>query len=260
MKRRFLLIIAALGCAMQAWSNTRQLQHDTFDEALLRVDEAVYLGETIPDVAVVTESGTTKLSEIIAARPSILVLAYYTCGHACPMTIQNLARALSDVRSPSHQIIVLSFDAGDTLETMHHAKSTLVQVPPNWTFGLLEEQDVLHLTGALGYKFFFSERDQIFVHPTVLVFLSPDGEVMRYLYGTEPRAKDIELALIESRNRAPRLNEFVDMVKLTCFQFDADRSRYVLHPAVIIGSVGIGILGVTGLVSLTYKPTPKGGP
>jgi protein SCO1/2 len=252
-------MLAVLVCAAPASSNTRSLQQDEFDAALLRVEEALYLGQTVPDVTVITESGTKNLSALLDAQPTILVLAYYTCGHACPMTIQNLSRALSDVRSPEHRVVVLSFDANDNLETLRHAKSMLGQEPANWTFGLLSQEDSERLTSSVGFKFFFSERDQIFVHPTVLMFLSPEGKVMRYLYGTEPRARDIELSLIASRDRAPHLNEIVDMLKLTCFQFDATRSRYALHPAVIFGSVGLGVLGITGLAALAYKPAVKGG-
>ena len=64
---------------------------------------------------------------------------------------------------------------------------------------------------------------------------------MRYLYGSEPRAEDIELALIESRNRVQRLNEWVDMLKLTCYRYDPARSRYVLHPTLIFGGIGLGL-------------------
>jgi protein SCO1/2 len=252
-------MIAAFSIALPASSNSRRALEDEFDHALLRVQEELYLGRTVPDVTVVTESGNSSLSALVSGQPTVLMLAYYTCGHACPLTIQNLARVLPTEGMPEHRVLVMSFDANDSLETLRHARSTLEHEPENWTFGLLSNESSALLTSSVGFKFFFSERDQIFVHPSVLIFLSPEGEVMRYLYGTSASARDIELALIESRNRAPRLNEFVDMVRLTCFQFDAARSRYVLHPAVIFGSVGIGILALTGLVTLAYKPTPKGG-
>ena len=48
----------------------------------------------------------------------------------------------------------------------------------------------------MGFRFFYSETDQVFVHPAVLVFLSPEREVMRYLYGL-PAPGDVDLALID---------------------------------------------------------------
>ncbi|MEK7190717.1 MAG: SCO family protein [Pseudomonadota bacterium] len=257
---RALAIAAVLAGATPAVASyNRPAPQDAFDPALLRVEEGRYLGQAVPNVLVSTESGPARLHALIAGQPTILLLAYYTCHGPCPTTVQNLARVLRTVRDPEHRVIVLSFDANDSLDGLRHVKSSLGQLPDGWTFGLLAREESARLTGSVGFSFFFSERDRTFVHPSVLVFLSPQGEVMRYLYGTEPRTQDIELALIETRNRVSRLNELVDMVKLTCYRFDPARSRYVLHPTLIFGGIGIGVLGVTGLIAFAYKRDSKGG-
>jgi len=257
--RALVLLPVLVWIAPATASYNRIALHDAFDPALLRIEEGRYLGQPVPDVQVVTESGPARLHGLIADRPTILLLAYYTCHGPCPTTIRSLARTLRSLEGPEHRVVVLSFDPNDTLENLRHVKSTLGQVPDSWTFGLLPPEERARLTQSVGFTFFFSERDRTFVHPTVLVFLSPKGEVMRYLYGTEPRAQDINLALIETRNRVQRLNEFVDMVKLTCYRFDPARSRYVLHPTLLFGSIGIGVLGMTGLVAFLYKRDFKGG-
>tara|TARA_Y100000031_G_scaffold154547_2_gene202562 strand:- start:244 stop:1023 length:780 start_codon:yes stop_codon:yes gene_type:complete len=259
LSHRFLAVLIVLICAAPMVSgHERSLQENDFDDALLRVEEGSYLGQIVPDVAVATESGTKHLSALIAGQPTILLFAYYTCGHACPLAIANLSRMLVDVETP-HRVIVVSFDAKDNLDTLHQAQSTLTEIPDEWTFGLLAAKDSERLTESVGFNFFFSERDQMFIHPSVLVFLSPQGEVMRYLYGDKSQQRDIELALIQSRNRVPRLNELADIVKLTCFQFDASRSRYVIHPTLIFGGAGFGVLGITGLATLAYKRDSKRG-
>ena len=56
-----------------------------------------------------------------------------------------------------------------------------------------------------------------------------------------------------------RLNDWVDMVKLTCYRYDPARSRYVLHPALIFGGIGLGVLGMTGLFAFSCKRDSKGG-
>ncbi len=226
---------------------------DRIDTAMLRVAEDRHLGQRVPDVEVLTEEGTRRLSALIAEQPTILLLAYYTCNHTCPVAVENLQKINIDASESDYRVVVLSFDVADTLETMNHVRASLDHIPDNWTFGLLAEGANRQLTESVGFNFFFSERDQIFVHPSVLVFLSPEGEVMRYLYGTDLRARDIELALIESRNREPHLNEIIDMVALTCFQFDATGSRYVLHPALILGAAGIGVLGICGVATVAYS-------
>jgi len=229
-----------------------------FDANILRIDEGKYLGTSVPDVEVRTSAGPTYLLSLIGEDPALVLLAYYTCGHVCPASIQGLADLKLEMDTDTYKVIVLSFDKNDNLMTMNHVKGTLDRVPDNWTFGLLTESASTTLTEALGYKFFFSEKDQTFVHPAAAVFLSPRGEVMRYLYGTELVPEDVELALIESRDRKPRLGEIVDMVRLTCFQFDRSRSRYVLHPALIFGGAGFGVLGLAGIAAFAYKKEPEG--
>jgi protein SCO1/2 len=234
------------------------LDEDRFDESLLEIDESLHLGRTVPDVEVLTADGSHSLTEIISDRPTIVLLAYYSCGHVCPTTVRNLAETRLTADPSDYQVLVLSFDGRDTLETMAGVAAQAGDAD-NWQFGLLSAADIPRLTESVGFRFFFSERDQLFVHPAVLVFLSPEREVMRYLYGTEPRAGDIELALIESRNRQPRLNEISDLIRLTCFQFDATRSRYVLHPSLIFGGAGFGVLGLVGLAALASRKTSTGG-
>ena len=224
-----------------------------FDTNMLRIDEGKYLGTTVPNVKIRTGDGQSDLFSLIGDDPALVLLAYYTCGHTCPAGIQSLSDLSIDLPETTYNVIVLSFDKDDTPMTMNHVESSLDTVPDNWTFGLLPEQASKELTDALGYHFFFSERDQTFVHPAAVVFLSPQGEVMRYLYGTDLSSDDVELALIETRDRKPRLGELVDMVKLTCFQFDRSKSRYVIHPALIFGGAGIGVLGLAGIAALTYK-------
>jgi protein SCO1/2 len=233
---------------------------DTFDPALLRIEEGRHLGQTVPDVRVQTETGGASLREIIAGQPAILVLAYYSCHGPCPTTIRNLSRTLRAVEASGHRVIVLSFDANDDLDSLRHVKSDLGDIPSSWTFGLMAKEDAQRLTQSVGFKYFFSEKDQAYIHPSVLVFLSPEGEVMRYLYGVEPRAGDVEIALLESGKRVQHLNDLVNMARLICSRYDPTRSRYVVHPTLIFGAAGLGLLGITGLLAFTYKRDSKGVP
>ena len=123
---RALAFAAALAAAAPAAAHSnRPALQDDFDPALLRIDESRYLGQPVPDVEVMTESGLARLHDLIADRPTILLLAYYTCDGACRTTIQDLARVLTAVDEPEYRVIVASFDANDTLENLRHVKSAL---------------------------------------------------------------------------------------------------------------------------------------
>lgn len=258
MRALIALLLLSWAAPAEAGYNRPALR-DAFDPDTLRIEEGRYLSQAVPDVAVRTGSGTARLHELIGGLPTILILAYFTCHGPCPTAVRNLLEAVRPLQGEDFRVLVLSFDKNDTPETMARVKEAIGPVPASWTFGTLPPDEIPRLTQAVGFTFFFSERDQAFVHPTVLTFLSPAGEVMRYLYGTDPRLQDIRLALIEARNRVRRLNELVDMATLACYRYDPARSRYVIHPALIFGGIGLGVLGVTGIVSFMYGRSPKGG-
>lgn len=260
MRCRALAAIAAFAWIASAAGHGRlEVQgKDEFDPALVRIDEGRYLGRVVPDVQVRTENGPAQLRDLAAGQPTVLLLGYYRCHGSCPTTIRNLALALHGVESPEHRVAVLSFEANETLEDLRKAKSDLGSLPPSWTFGLLSRDAAAQLTESIGYRFFFSERDQTYIHPDVLVFLSPAGEVMRYLYGIEPKSSDVVLALTEAGGRVQRLNDLVNMVKLVCYHYDPARSRYVIHPVLIFGGAGLGVLAIAGLAALTYGKGSKG--
>ncbi len=256
---RGLILLALLCSALPGYGLRVQDKDDRLDASILRIDEAARLGALVPDVEIITEEGPQSLHALIAQRPTILVLSYYSCGHTCPVTIRNLAAIEAEALGVAHQVLVVSFDSADTVATMRGVRESMGAAKANWTFGLLSEDNSRRLTEAVGFKYFFSERDQLYVHPAVLTFLSPEGQIMRYLYGAEPRTDDVSLALLETKRGTATLNEFVDMLKLTCFQFDGRRSRYVLHPTVIFGGAGLGVLGLVGLATLASRKHSRGG-
>jgi len=148
---RALALLAALTAAAPAQAHHVAAEERTdFDPALLRIDEGRYLGQQVPDVEVVTESGTAHLHSLVAGQPTILLLAYYTCYDVCQTTIQSLASVLEEVDGPEYRVIVASFDANDTLETLRKVKSTLGPLPDTWTLSLLPGEEATRLTQSVG--------------------------------------------------------------------------------------------------------------
>lgn len=228
------------------------------DPGMLRIDEAQHLSSPIPDVSLHTDAGGQSLRAALAGAPAILVLGYFGCRGVCPTTLRMLAESLRDVRRP-HRVFVLSFDSRDTPETLAAARAQLEPVPAGWTFALLTAEDAARLTAALGYRYYFLERERVFAHPNVLVFVSGDGRVTRYLYGPQPQRRDVELALAESADGIARASDVAAALALACFTFDPKRSRYVLHPLLAFGGAGLGVLAIAGVAAFAWRPNPKEG-
>ncbi len=224
-----------------------------FDPSVLEIQQDLYLGKRLRDYTMLSDKGWTSLYKVIDKKPTILQLAYYTCDASCPILTHNLLMATKETKGKDFNVLVLSFDKKDSMDTLKAFKSKLGYVPDNWTFGILQKEDIDSLTKSVGFKFFYSERDKTFVHPNTLIFLSPDGKVMRYLFGTFPNSKDIKLALVDAQRESPSINNILDLALLACYRYDQSRSRYVMDPVVMFGLMGLGLLGLTGLLTLTYK-------
>ncbi|MGB9873559.1 MAG: SCO family protein [Hydrogenobacter sp.] len=249
MRKVFLILF--LVSLTHAYSNLPKDSY--FDPEVLRIDQELYLGKKLKNYTILTDRGWTDLYSVINKKPTILQLAYYTCDASCPILTENLLKAVKDLNKEEFNVLILSFDKRDSIETLKAFKSKLGSVPDNWTFGVLQEEDIKDLTQSVGFKFFFSERDKTFVHPNTLIFLSPDGKVMRYLFGIFPRTKDISLALIDAQREKPTINNIIDLALLACYRYDPHRSRYVVDPVVIFALMGFGLIAITGLLTLTFK-------
>lgn len=222
------------------------------DVSVVKIQEDLYIGKEIPNVEVKTLKGKVSLKEFTSKKPTALLFAYYTCDTVCPITAENLYK-ISKNLSKDYRYVVLSFDERDNLDTMKAfmlRNFGTTEMPENWLVGLLSKEDIKMLTQSVGYKFYYIDRDNIFIHPTATLFLSPEGKVMRYLYGPFPKERDINLAFIDAQREKPSINNIVDLAILACYRYDHTRSRYVIDPTLIFA--GLGLLGVFGTFSLAY--------
>lgn len=215
-------------------------EHDrhmlTDDAAMLDRDIGVSerLGALIPLTArFQDEKGrNVTLGEMIQ-KPTIILPVYYSCPSACNMMLGNLASAFKDVplaAGNDYQAIALSFDTDDNPERAREAKANYLPiVGPNfpgdqWKFLTGDQTQISTVLDAIGYRA-KKTGPGMFVHPNVLVVVSPDGKIIRYLYGVNFLAFDIGMALTEAQKGTPQLS--VRRMLTYCFDYDPGQKRYV---------------------------------
>ncbi|RUM30925.1 MAG: SCO family protein [Aquifex sp.] len=246
----FLLLITLVFGGGMGPSNKAFDNNDMFDPSLLKIDERQYLGNFVPNVDVILEDGKkVSLYSLIKNKPTILLLSYYTCQGTCPVRIDNLNKLIktTDLKDRDFLILNISFDEKDNLETLKKFKELHGPFTKQWVFGLIDKKDIEKLTNAVGFKFFFVERDKTFVHPNVYIFLSPEGRITRYLWGVKPRYRDVRIALAESNQDKISVNSIIDLAYIACFTYDPSRSRYVINPTILLGGIGFSALGIVVL-------------
>ena len=189
----------------------------------------------------------------------MLIPAYYTCNGSCPILLKKLTQRLSEIKE-DFTVLVLSFDSRDSLDTLERFTDKLPQAKSSgWKFSLIDPKDIDTFSRSTGFRFFYSERDKSFIHPTALIFVSPDGVITRYLYGVNPSITDLRLALLDARRKFIKASEIVDMALLMCYTYDPSRSKYVINPLLMFGGLGFALVGVVGAIVFSYGRTNKGG-
>ncbi len=244
---------AALPGGPQATTERSEL-----DPSVLRIDEPRHLGTRLdPDLRLRDSEGRGFRLGDLFGKPLVLVLSYYSCDGVCPTIARNLERTLEGVErfrpGQDFRVLTVSFDRHDTPEraraflTRSRARTT-----PGWTVAVLADPgDIRRLTDAVGYRYFWSVQDRMFVHPNAYVVLSPEGRIVRYLYGLRIGPRDLELALIDANwDRITESGRVLDIVAGVCFSYSYADGRYVLNYPLFAG-MGALVLGI-GLVAFSF--------
>ncbi len=256
----FLLI--ALNENIEAFAPS-QNQSD-FDPSILKIEENNYLGETAPDIVMTDSKGKAlKLSDF-SGKPVILSIIYYTCLHSCPTLNEGLAEAFNGIDyqiGDEFNVISLSFDSNDnsTSARKFHERieknlgSSLPYNFDKWVFATADSDEIEKITKSVGYRYFYSKEDGIFVHPNVYVFLSPGRKITRYIFGLYPPPFDIKLALTESGRGKTGKASLINTAVLACYSYDPSMGGYRINLSFILGLSGFFLAFITGIIVFLYS-------
>ena len=222
--------------------------------AVVQIDEPRYLGIRLKGETVLQDSEGKRfaLAELLG-KPVILLLSYYGCDGSCPTMNAELARALQGVTrfqmGRDYRVLTVSFDARDTATTAaQFLRKTGVDPAATagaWRHAVLSERDTGDFAGSVGFRFFWSDAAKAFMHPNVLIFLTPEGRIGRYIYGTRMDSRTLELALIDADwERIAESGGVFDMLTGACYSYNYAEGRYGLNYALLAG-VGSLLLGLT---------------
>ncbi|MBE1426679.1 protein SCO1/2 [Desulfomicrobium macestii] len=233
-------------------------------EASIGVTEK--LGEFIAaETRFFDEDGKAVTMGEIVDKPTIVVPIYFSCPNVCAIIQSSLTAVLPDVKlepGVDFQVVSVSFDDTDTPELATRQKRNYMaamdfKYPENgWRFLTGKETDIRMLMDSLGFGFRREGKD--FLHPVVIMAVSPKGKIVRYLYGTKPLAFDLTMAATEAGREQIGLS--VKRVLAYCFSYDPEGKRYAFNFMKITGT-GILLILVVLLVSLMLagrkKRTPR---
>lgn len=270
--RVWLVLVLAACVTALVWPAQAQwspFSESEVDPSLFRIDEGRFLGvKPDPALAFRDEKGQAFIFGEMTGQPLVLVLSYYNCDGTCSVVNKDLSELLKGVKGQvpgrDYRILTVSFDPHDTAETLAKFR-TKFDVPAPilaaWRFALPGNgDDAKRLADSIGFKFFWSPRDKVFLHPGVFAFFSAEGRVVRYLYSASSRPLDVELALIDAKQNQIKPGEILDLALSVCYSYNYKEGKYTLNIPLFIG-LGSLIFGILSLLVsiLAYKRRARKG-
>jgi len=202
------------------------------------------------------------LSSLSEEKPLVLVMSWFACPNLCPMLLDNLAETARKLPFDNDEFNVasISIDPDETLATSKDFARQLQQkygaTVRDWSFMTGDSKAIETLTNAVGFHYAYdSERDS-YAHPAGFVVISPGGIINRYLFGIEPNAPDLKLALLDAAKG--KIGSPVDQIVLRCYRFDADSGQYNLAVMRLLqGAGGTFIIALIVLVWWMRRPDAR---
>jgi protein SCO1 len=168
-------------------------------------------GQPLASINFIDDNGRTRSTDEWRGLPAIIAPIYARCPVACPLIAEGLKRGLAgaSARRGSYRIILFSFDPRDKpadlrrFRNMHH-------VPIDWTIATASAPDIHTLMDSIGVH--YAQTKNSFVHPNVVVAITPGLKTAKYLFGTEYRSADLDSALAVAQGRNSWLDRYAGLI------------------------------------------------
>jgi len=214
------------------------------------VDE--HLGRSIRlDAMFINEKGESRpLRDYLHPdRPLVLQMGYFQCPMLCSLVSRGLvdsSKQVGLVVGKDYDMLFVSIDSSETPSLAALKKQNTVQY-----YGKPEEAAGFHflvgkdsainaLADTTGFRFEPMPDTQQFAHAAVIMVITPEGKISRYLYGVKFEPKTLRLSLVEAS--ANKIGTTMDQLLLICLHYDAATGKYAW--------VAMGLMRMAGLATI----------
>lgn len=180
--------------------------------------------------------------------PVLLTLNYYRCKMLCSLELNGVVDGLRGLEwkpGKNFRVVTMSIDPRETVEIAKGKRQSYIDSlgrgdDVDWTFLVGDEAQIRSVAGAVGFRYRYDAEQDQYAHPAVIVFVSPEGKVSRYLYGINFPSQDMKFALMEASEG--RVGSTVDRIILSCFHYDATLGKY--------GPFAFGFMRLGGMLTV----------
>lgn len=195
------------------------------------------LGARLPMDLVFTDDAGRQVTlgdYLTGDKPVILTPVYYNCPQLCTLVLTGLVDGLKDVElsaGDEFRIVTFSFAEEETTELAERKKRAyLTQYPrenaaEGWHFLTGSKQSIATLCDTIGFGY-KRQPDGVIAHKACIVFITPDGEISKYMGDVLFEPRDLRLALVDASEGT--ISAPMDRFLLfSCFQYDPEAGSFV---------------------------------
>jgi len=287
MTKKMTIIVLPIFTLLIFFSSSSAFSHEVMPADTAGIVEKT--GQVVPlDLAFLDEDGNLVKLRGLINKPTILTLVYYSCSGVCPQMLGALASALGGGKldpGKDYGVVTVSFDKDDTPamakeKKVNYIKATGTLFPADaWRFLTGGEESIVLITKAVGFSFrkesnigtvgFGSRKESKgFIHPAVLIFLAPDGRIMKYMYLEQSHygtlasvsfsSSEVTTALIEAEKGTVRRGSN-NPIRL-CFPGISDQQeRFYTFMSIIGAATLLCVLAFFIYLRKTGGQSPRGG-
>jgi len=247
----FLRPLAALAAVLSLAVGVHAQIDTGVPEELKGIDIIEHSNDPLPLDARFTDDSGAQVSlrdYFKGQRPVLLQLGYNKCPMLCNLVLNGAFDGLKGIEwmpGKEFEVISISIDPTETPALASAKKeSYLAEFERPGA-----RQGVHFLTGsaimsksvadAVGFQYRRQENGD-YAHAAVLVLITPDGRISRYMYGTKFESSDLRMGLLEASQG--NIGTTIDRFILWCHIYDANARGYVLQAR--------RVMSIGGLVTL----------
>lgn len=233
--RSFYLKILIIYIVFTILLNISNVIADEKGKSPIGVDEK--LGQFIAmDSKFIDENGKTVYLKDLINIPTIINPVYLMCPNVCNIQLSSLAAALSKldlVPLKDYRILTISFNEKEKFtlakeKQVNYLAALNKEFPDEaWKFLVADSENIKKFTDSIGYMY-VRQGKMDFLHPVTTVFVTKEGKIVRYLYGTNILPFDLTLAINEAHEGHVGTSVKRRILDY-CFTFDENSNKYSIN-------------------------------
>jgi protein SCO1 len=224
-------------------------------------------GAMIPlDLKCANQRGDTVTLRQCISGPTLFTMLYFRCTDACGLLLSGISKVLrpfADDSATAPNFIALSIGEregpGDAAKAQAIADQIMGKPYPagRWHFLTASQENIRKVAEASGFH--FVKKGDDYDHPLLVMVLSPQGKVTRYIVGTDFLPADVTLSLMEARKGT--LQPTIARILRACFSYDPHGRRLVFKTLQVSATVILALLGAFAVfLFISSKRRRKKGP